>query len=175
MSPEAVAESPPKFVTRSEFARLRGYAASYVNKLMRAGRLVLSADTMMVDVEASIARIDATAERPVAHVSTRTDRARKDFYDAEVARLDLEERVGKLMRAEDVLGAIADAGAMFAARLAEMPDQLAPHLAAMGADEARIRSALATALDGARADMAAKLRGIGSEVTSARRRKKGAA
>lgn len=44
-----------------DFARHIGVAKSYVTELKKAGRLVMSADGKRVEVEASIARIEATA------------------------------------------------------------------------------------------------------------------
>lgn len=49
-----------RFVPRSEFARIRGCAASYVTKLGHQGRLVLDATGKLVDVAATIALLERT-------------------------------------------------------------------------------------------------------------------
>lgn len=49
-------------VKKSEYAKLRGVAPSYITKLLGKGLLVLSADGKRVDVEASNARIEANAQ-----------------------------------------------------------------------------------------------------------------
>lgn len=153
----------PAFCRQAEFARLQGWSKSYVTALKQAGRLVL-ADDGLVDVQASLARIQATTEAveraspPAVPPPQRADRDRKEFYDAENARLDLEERLGRLMRAEQVLEAVADAGALFAAQLDALPARLAPELAGLGGDEGRIQAVLAEALEAARAEMVTKLK-----------------
>lgn len=156
----------PAFCSQAEFARLQGWAKSYVTELKHQGRLVFDAEGRQVDVAASLARIQATTERtgqasaPAVPPAVRVDRDRKEFYDAENARLDLEERLGKLMPAAQVLEAVADAGAIFAQQLEALPERLAPQLAALGGDEGRIRAALADALEGVRHDMVTKLRAV---------------
>lgn len=62
-------------VTQAEFARLQGVARSYVTKLKAAGRLVLT-DDGLVDVEASRARIAATADPNRDDVAQRYAEAR---------------------------------------------------------------------------------------------------
>lgn len=52
-------------VTQSEFAKRMGYAKSTVTKMKQEGRLVMT-DGGLVDIDASVARIDALAS-PSAH------------------------------------------------------------------------------------------------------------
>lgn len=162
---EAAATEAPSFCSQAEFARLQGWGKSYVTQLKHAGRLVFNAEGQ-VDVAASLERIQATTERtgqanePALPPPLRAHRDRKEFYDAENARIDLEERLGKLMSAVEVLDAVADAAAMFAGQLEVLPDRLAPQIAALGADEGRIRALLADVLEGVRHDMVARLRGV---------------
>ncbi len=54
-----------KFLTRREFATRLGCVPSYVTKLGHQGRLVLSHDGRLVDVEASMALIDSNRVRPL--------------------------------------------------------------------------------------------------------------
>ena len=50
------------YARQSEFARQIGYDKSRITQLKRAGRIVMSADGRLVDVEASIARMAETAD-----------------------------------------------------------------------------------------------------------------
>lgn len=53
--------APGATVTRSEFAALKGWAPSYITKLIAQQRLVLTADGKKVDVDASNRRLEETA------------------------------------------------------------------------------------------------------------------
>lgn len=121
-------------VNQAEFAALMGCSGSYVTKLKKAQRLVMTADGR-VDVEASRARIaetrdpnrddvvarnaaargaeekSAAASKPTARdsdideeaiVDFQTARALKENYLARQARIDYEERTGKLVDAENL-------------------------------------------------------------------------
>lgn len=50
------------YARQAEFARQIGYDKSRITQLKRAGRIVMSADGRLVDVEASIARIAETSD-----------------------------------------------------------------------------------------------------------------
>lgn len=50
------------YARQAEFARQIGYDKSRITQLKRAGRIVMSADGRLVDVEASIARMAETAD-----------------------------------------------------------------------------------------------------------------
>lgn len=134
--------------TRAEFARRNGWAKSYITKLGHEGRLVLTEDGLHVRVAESMARIRDTASAPErasdAAVSPqyRGDRDRREYYDAENARLDLEERLGRLLQASQVTAALAEAGTLLRQRLESWPHRLAPQIAALAGHEARIRSLL---------------------------------
>lgn len=143
---DAVADAA--FCNQKDFAARNGWGKSYVTKLKLEGRLVFNADGL-VDVAASLARIQQTtsvperASAPAVSASTRTDRDRQAFYDAEKSRIDLEERLGRLISADQVLDALADAAVKLRTALETWPERLAPHLAALDGDEGRIRAALA--------------------------------
>jgi hypothetical protein len=162
----------PNVVTRSEFARLNEWSKSYVSKLGSESRLVLTDDGKHVLVAESLARIKDTSgalERvsaPVVAPQVRADRDRKEFYDAEQARLDLEKRVGKLLDKPDVLSAVADAAAAVRSKLENLPPRLAPQLAAQGGNEQRIRLILADHIEQLLDDLSsrfAKLAELGTE------------
>lgn len=61
--------------TQAEFARQRGVARSYITALKSAGRLVMTADGL-VDVEASLAKIEATRDPNRDDVAARHAQAR---------------------------------------------------------------------------------------------------
>ncbi|MBZ0105429.1 MAG: hypothetical protein K8H84_07330 [Sulfuricella denitrificans] len=63
-------------ITQSEFAKLMGYAKSTVTKMKQEGRLVMT-DAGLVDVEASVARIDALAS-PSAHHRAHAQQLQED-------------------------------------------------------------------------------------------------
>jgi len=62
---------------QSEFARMNGWARSYVTELKKAGRLVMTEDGK-VDIEASLIRIDETADPNRRDVKERHAEARSD-------------------------------------------------------------------------------------------------
>lgn len=138
---------PPATCSQAEFARLQGWARSYVTKLKDEGRLVI--DGKRVDIAASLARIRATTARPeiasapAVSSSARTDRDRQAEYDAERMRLDLVERVESLLERDQVHAAVARAQGELEDALGDWPERLAPTLAALAADEGRLRAHLA--------------------------------
>ena len=76
-------ENKDQFVSRAEFARLRGWDRSYVTQLDKAGRLVFSPDGELVDVLASDKRISETADPSKDGVKRRWEdqRIQKTVYD----------------------------------------------------------------------------------------------
>ncbi len=159
MSVGAAVAAAPAACNQAEFARLNGWGKSYVTKLKLEGRLVFTAEGL-VDVAASLAKIQQgtgapeRASAPAVSASARSDRDRQAFYDAEKSRLDLEERVGKLLCRDQVLSAMADAAVTLRFALEAWPDRLAPQIAALGTDEARIRAHLAEHVETALAELA---------------------
>lgn len=132
--------------TQQEFAARNGWVKSYVSKLKTEGRLVMTDDGKRVLARESLELIAQTTGAPerasaaVVPVQFRVDRDRKEFYDAENARLDLEERVGKLVSKSEVTAALVDAGTALRTTLEAWADNLSPELAALNGDEARIRA-----------------------------------
>lgn len=74
-------------------------------------------------------------------VSFQNARARKEYYAAQMARIEYEKAVGNLVDAEQVRMASANAGAIIRGLLENLPAQLAPELAAEQ-DEARVQALL---------------------------------
>lgn len=145
--------------TQAEFARLLGVAKSYVTKLKEHGRLVMSADGKLVDIEASKARIAATADPGKPDVSSQWEkptesaeevdggsksyqdaRADKEFYAAKMAKLEYERAIGKLVDKAEVQAVVEDVITQFRQGLENLPYRLAPEL--VGQDLDGIRAAL---------------------------------
>lgn len=164
---QALPQAPgqPEVATKADFARLQGWAKSYVTKLGHEGRLVLDEEgrVRVHETLALIAQTTRAPERASQAVQDATgpeyrgDRARKEFYDAENARLDLEERLGKLMDSSQVLAVVSDAAVTLRTRLEGWRDILAPQLAAYAGDEARIRTYLTDEVELLLADLSHRL------------------
>ena len=146
--------------TQAEFARLLGVAKSYVTKLKEHGRLVMTEDGKRVDVEASKARIAATADPGKDDVSAKWQnkpqprqeddeegtpsyqdaRAEKERYSAKMAKLEYEKAIGKLVDKADVQAVVEDVITQFRQGLENLPYRLASEL--VGLDLDGIRAAL---------------------------------
>ena len=141
-----------KFMIAAEYARARGLTPGRVSQMKAEGKLVLSLDGL-IDVEQTDTLLSLTADsrgRPrggadrkeAGAVAAALDTAknRKEFYLAENARLDYEERCGRLLVAAEVRKSIADAATTLRVALEALPPRLAPGLA--GKDEAHIQAVL---------------------------------
>jgi len=168
-------------VSQSEFAAILGKNKSYVTRLKQADRLVLTPDGL-VDVEASQARIAATAHPSYAKtsqnapqgdegrrvVSTHQDqieraamslqaaRAVKENYAARMAKLMFERESGKLVDADEVRMFAADLGATFRCALEILPDRIAAELVPLN-DVDAIRAVLVEAIEQILGDLAQKI------------------
>lgn len=153
----------PVSLSQSDFARHIGVARSYVTALKKSGRLVLDDDgKVLVGPSMEImSRTSGAPERAAVVKADYSDSAdKKNYYAAELARLDYEERCGNLMPADDVKSAIADAATTLRTRLESLPDQLAPQLAAIS-DEQQVRAMLADAVEMALGEVAERFAGVG--------------
>lgn len=138
------------FMSRSDFAAHIGVAKSYVTKLGHQGRLVMGQgdNAERVDVEATKRLLaDTTGAPERANEAAQTPlfadaKDQREHYQAEMARLDYEERCGKLMPADQARAVVAMAATGLRSRLELLPDSLAPQLAA-STDESHIRALLA--------------------------------
>ena len=135
-------------MTKTEFAVAQGWAKSYVSNLIRQNRMVLTEDGRVMVAE-SRALIAATIKQPQmlknmeSETSVRGDsRDRKSFYEAESARLDLEERIGLLLEKNHVISVVAEASSILRQRLTSRSAVLSPQIAAVGGDEALIKTML---------------------------------
>jgi hypothetical protein len=177
------------FVTQAEFARQQGWAKSYITKLKGEGRLVMSADSKLVDVAASLARIADTdgqkrpdvaqrhaQERQGESTDTGDDEkstdlrynkadssAKKEHFLALQAETDYRQRIGELVEASEVSAAISDVAIGFRQSLENLPARIAGEL--VGKDIDAIRAVLKAELYEALAEMernfAAKERELG--------------
>jgi hypothetical protein len=150
-----------QMVTQAEFARIMGYARSYVTQLKKEGRLVLS-EQGLVDVEASKTKIAATADPNREDVSQRHQKARdgetqkhtdpadkignsfqtaravKERYLALNAKLDYEKQIGELVSKAEMQAAVADVVTTFRQGLENMPHRVSAELVGKDINEIRI-------------------------------------
>lgn len=162
-------QQTPDLMTRSQFAAHLECAKSYVTKLGNQGRLVLAEDGR-VRVAETLALLRATTGAParalVAVAAAQPVEAepapqptfvdwkdRKERAQAEMAEMDVLQRRGLLLEADQVRAVVVSAATQLRTRLEMLPDQLAPVLAAT-ADEQHIRAQLAHHIEAALADLA---------------------
>ena len=139
-------------ITQAEFARRNGWSKQYVAKLVKQGRITLEGGK--IDPVAAKRAIDQLAEpstvlrhsegqrstTTAVQPSPPTDnrkavdyaaaRTMREAYRAKMARLDYEEREGKLVDAAKVREEGFQAGRMIRDALFAIPDRLADVLAA---------------------------------------------
>lgn len=151
----------PQAVSKAEFARLLGASRSAITAHAKAGRLVLTDDGLVM-VEASRARLQATVGAPeragegIVGARVMDWRERKEQAQAEMAEMDVAQRRGELVRADEVAQVASAAVVVFRTRLEMLPDQLAPQIAVI-TDEHRVRALLAAEIESALADLAHRL------------------
>ena len=176
-------------VSQAEFARMEGLAKSYVTQLKQAGRLVMDGDK--VDVDASRARIAATAdpnrddvkarweaqrEKPAAAPvdpgpqdkignSYQAARAVKEKFSAMQAKLDYERAIGKLVERSEVEAAIEDVTSLIRQALEQMPHRSAPELVGKSLDQIRasLKQDIHAALSEMEREFSKRLNLIGSD------------
>ncbi len=160
---------PPETATLAQFARVMGVGRSYITKLKQHGRLVLSDDGKRVLVEASKQRIKDTGG---AHKATDPEdgdettpqtraywEKREAAAKAELREIELAERRRELLPVTDIESAAADLGARLRAALENLPDQIAPALAAEH-NEDRVRQMLIDHIDNVLSEIADLLKAI---------------
>jgi hypothetical protein len=161
-------ETPPTAGNQAQFAAFMGVSGARVAVWKKADQLVYKADGR-VDFKRSKARIEKTSGAPERLGIFKGERAKhrelKDLYDAQTAKLEYEERCGKLTEAARVAEAAATAGTSLRTRAENMPDMLTPRLAgAAGGDEDRCRAILAEWVEGFLSDCAAEFARIAAAV-----------
>lgn len=180
----------------SAFARRLGVRPSYVTKLRANDRLVMTDDNK-VDVELSLARIEATADPnrddvrarharergqkkepgegttvpapnpETAQISESYTRARsvKERYLALQAKLDYDRAIGLVVDTASVQAAGVELGTALRAAMENLPDQLAPLVAAQ-ADEDRCRQILQDHLEAILKEIAAKIARLAEQLAT---------
>lgn len=155
-----------------EFARAQSWPKSYVTALKKEGRLVFT-EAGLVDFEASLERIKATAGAPersapaVQGKQYSDSQDRERFYNAELKRLELERETKRLRLADEVSSAATDAGALVRATIEAWRDRLPPQIAALGADEHRIGSFMAAECEHLLKRLSEKLAALAAEEEAA--------
>lgn len=137
------------FVTQKRFAELLSCSTGHISNLKRAGRLVLNAEGL-VDVEASKARIQSTAgadERlGVVPPPASDHRERQQRLQADLLEMEVAEKRGELLRADQVRATVVTAATGLRTALEALPYQVAPRLAAIS-DEGEVRNILAAEIE----------------------------
>ena len=148
------------FVSKSDYARLRGWSAPYVSKLAKKGLLVLDATGKLVDVAATNALVKKSADPSKAGVAERWEkergtktvnpleiedpplplidgeydfqsaRAKRETHLAKLAELEERRKLGQLVETESVIKALTDYAIASRAALERMPDRISSVLAA---------------------------------------------
>ena len=153
-------------LSKSEYAQARGCSPAYVSKLARQGRLVLT-KAGKVNVEATDRLIESTrdparggdrrpgaaeraesgaaagqdGQRTVGHQTYKEAARRERIAKARIAELELAEKVGQLVRKEEVAAAIFGLSRQAMEALDALADRLASQLAAES-DVARVHALL---------------------------------
>ncbi len=113
------------------YARHRGVSHTAVEKAIAAGRI-----TTLADGSIDAATADAEWERntfyPHGGGSSQFTQARSvhEHYRARLAKLDYEERIGQLVRADEVREVAFNTYRQFRDRMLAIPDRIAAQLAA---------------------------------------------
>lgn len=160
--------APMLFGSLGEFAAEQGWVKSYASRLKAAGRLVFD-DAGRVDFVASLGRIKATTGAPeraaaqVQGIDYASAQERERHYSAELKRLELERETRKVLPADDVFSATADAAAIVRSGVEAWRDRLPSQLAAIGGDEARIAALLAAECEALLQQLADRFASVGIE------------
>lgn len=138
-------------VTFTELAQVLGTSVPYVSKLKKSGRLVLTDDGRACWMDASLARIEATRDPSAINpagrggqasvaVSSAPDdddadesvvgrpdyqeaRARREHYNAELARMTYEKEVGRLIEVDMVREVILGGVTAMRSRLEQLGEK----------------------------------------------------
>jgi hypothetical protein len=149
----------PSAMTPTEFANHIQRSRHYVYQLKSANRVVVLDDGRL-DVAASLKRMADTARQPQHAVVVSTGYAKsreaREHYAAETARIEFDERCGKLVSAADVVNVVATAGTLMRSRLEMLPSELAPRIAALS-DENECRAVMSEFVESLLTDLSAAL------------------
>jgi hypothetical protein len=131
------------------YARHRGADPMAVEKALRTGRIQRDADGQ-IDFEKADedwernTRPQASPEDKERQSHYSRSRAIREFYQANLARVDYDERIGKLLPKDEVQAAALHTYCQFRERIFRIPGRVAVILAAeTGRDTQRVREILA--------------------------------
>jgi len=173
-------------LTQKEFAARLGVRPSYVTALKQRGRLVLTEDGRRVLYHASLERIRETRDpskitpKPphaepapeaaealgsLAEASLpdepgldyQTARAKREHYNAELARLEYQKAIGQLVEIDLVREVILNATTTLRTQLEQMAERIAPRVLD-SADESEVRSVILEEVEHALGDLAQTFR-----------------
>ena len=123
-----------EFMTQAAYARKRGVSPPYINKLVKAG--VIKLKDKKVDPVQADAAIDAFADPAMVgrfdaepH-DFQKSRAAKEFHVARIRQMEADELEGSLVPVKTVEEEAFRAGRRVRDALMNLPDRLAPVLAA---------------------------------------------
>ncbi len=124
------------------YAKHRGVSHTAVEKAIAAGRI-----TMLPDGSIDAATADADWERNTRYPVSGTSqygqaRTVHEHYRARLAKLDYEERIGQLVRADEVREVAFHTSRRFRDAMLNIPDRIAAELAAE-TDAAKVHQILA--------------------------------
>ncbi len=151
----------------SEYARHRGVTRGAVQKIVRAGKVPLIVDedgNKLIDAEAADKalaeareRINTPDDQPVGGL-TRA-KTKTELYRGRLSRLEYEERVGKLLRVDDVRLAMEVCAEAIVRDLERLPARAEDFAAAYTAGQVSgLRVALREAVRGIRKTLAETMR-----------------
>lgn len=165
-------------ITLAAWSRSVGITRQAGWDLARRGKLTLINGRVHPDIAAaeyakvrSQTRIDAAPAQAAPAPAAVDDgpsyarfRAEREGYAAQRERMALQREARELLPAAEVHDAIDDAAALCRTALEQLPDRLAPRLAAIGADEGAAHALLAVAVNDALRALADRLAGLDGEV-----------
>jgi hypothetical protein len=134
-----------RLVSQAEYARHRGKSRQTINRLAKAGVLVMHGG--LVDAAASDAVLDdrhvdvPPSPEPQTGTSLAQARLAKTIYEAKLKQLEYEKQRQRLVEAEVVKNRWASVLVTVKERTIAVPDKLAPELAANN-DERQVREIL---------------------------------
>lgn len=122
-----------------QFARYRNISLRAVQKAIESGRLtpIIVGGRRLIDPERAVLELDAktrisvdskSSQDPPDPDSYHQSRAQKEYYQAQLARLEYEKRMGELLEAEEVKQAIIKNVSITRETLLNIPDRIAPVL-----------------------------------------------
>lgn len=117
-------------VTQTKLARELGVTQQAVSKALAAKRLECGEDGLL-DLEASRARWDETSRPSITGTGSdyHAQRTMRESYLAKLARMDYEERAGRLVDATEIQAQAFNAGRRIREHLITMADRIAARVA----------------------------------------------